>query len=157
VVGDLELQGVLVMCAFDEGRLGAFIGPIRDVRAVIASQTLPPPGGGSGAAGARGLRALGGQLPGAVPGAAAELRVFFDGSVLEVFTGCGSALATRLYTRQLPGTRLAVEGCESAAHGVSGSGGEAGACQLELVAFGAEVVARCEVFEMGSAWEGEGD
>ena len=75
------------------------------------------------------------------PGAPLRLRLFLDGSCLEVITGTGQALTTRVYRGHPP----------SAEEGTGGGGGpDAG---LELLAVGGGCcVDDLHAYEVGSGW-----
>ncbi|KAI8464081.1 MAG: glycosyl hydrolase [Monoraphidium minutum] len=169
--------GALIACDFGTCLLSVALGYVDLLRQLQQPPAPPGAAGGAaagGAAGAAGLRVLGGRLPGAAAGRAVELRAFLDWSVLEVFSGCGAALATRAYLG-LPsaeaeagggaagggGVGARVEGAAGggtggAAAGAGVAGGTGAAVELELVAWGGAAVVGVEVHEMGSAWEGEG-
>jgi hypothetical protein len=91
---------------------------------------------------APGARHVGGPLD-LRPGAPLELRLLLDGSVLEVFTGTGQVLATRVY-----------RGSPWAAAGAAG-GGAANASGTGIEFFsldGDATLARVEAYEMASIW-----
>lgn len=147
-----EQQAALITFEFESCRLSAALGPARAFAAAARVPQPPAAGGGGGP-----LRVVGGRAPGAAPGCSVDLRVLLDWSVLEFFTGCGAALATRAYL--LPPARRATAAGPPGAGGAGGAAGVAAEdacdCSMELVAFGGAAVARGEVYEMGSAWEGE--
>jgi hypothetical protein len=77
------------------------------------------------------------------PGAPLELRLLLDGSALEIFTGSGETLTTRVYR----GTPPAVG---------SGAGGDASDAGMDVFAAGEGPVllSRLDVWEMCSGWVG---
>ncbi len=83
------------------------------------------------------------------PGSPLRLRLFVDGSALEVFTDSGQALTTRLY-RGLP-----------PAHGPDGQGGEGSPAAdpgIELHAVGGHcTLAQLHAYQVAPGWAREGD
>jgi hypothetical protein len=79
-------------------------------------------------------RRVGGPLPTMRANAPLHLRILVDHSCVEVYTGTGETLSTRIYRGQAP------EGATDAG--------------ISLLAFGGTaLVRRCSCYEMGSAWE----
>lgn len=79
-------------------------------------------------------RRVGGPLPTMRANAPLHLRILVDHSCVEVYTGTGETLSTRIYRGQAP------EGATDAG--------------ISFLAFGGTaLVRRCSCYEMGSAWE----
>ncbi|KAL4419945.1 hypothetical protein ABPG75_007043 [Micractinium tetrahymenae] len=111
------------------------------------------------------LRLVGGPLaaPAADNSGRVRLRVLVDGSALEVFTGSGEVLSTRVYRGSPPtsaGTAkaeaAAVEGPAAAAEPVAAAAAEASGCAIAVVALGgAALLESAAAWEMCSCWDGE--
>ncbi|EFN52585.1 hypothetical protein CHLNCDRAFT_58794 [Chlorella variabilis] len=79
-------------------------------------------------------RRVGGPLPLMRPADPLHLRILVDHSCIEVYTGTGEALSTRIYRGPAP------EGCADAG--------------ISFLAFGGTAhIKHCVTFEMGSAWQ----
>ncbi|KAL4855527.1 Acid beta-fructofuranosidase 4 [Chlorella vulgaris] len=79
-------------------------------------------------------RRVGGPLPQMHPGDVLHLRILVDHSCVEVYTGTGEVLSTRIYRGQAP-------------EGITDAG-------ISFIAFGGVAqVKHCAAYEMGSAWQ----
>lgn len=86
------------------------------------------------------------------PGEPLTLRLLLDGSALEVFTGSGEALTTRVYRGHPPEAAFTGDGAAGEEEEGGGGAPRAGVC---LFASGAPCVAsRVEAYEMAPCWRG---
>ncbi|PSC75140.1 Arabinanase levansucrase invertase [Micractinium conductrix] len=152
-----------------EAQLAQLAEPLAEATAVEAA--VAAEAAAANAAPRQHRRLVGGTLT--APAADAEgrvrLRVLLDGSALEVYTGSGEVLSTRVYRGTPPGSTgaaslaasleaAAVEGAPAAAAEPAAAAAAASGCGIGIIALGGTALLESgAAWEMCSCWVGEED